>query len=432
MKILIIDADADGLNFALRSMEYGHSVRLWNPREPDGSPCPVGVGLVEKPADWRPSMDWADLILVTSNAKYGGDLEPYFQKGYPIIGANKAGAAWELDREVGQKVLEEAGTPILNFEVFSDYDKAAEFVKKSPRKWVSKPWGGTADKALSYVPPDGFEKNALIFKLMHWKKQGLKGQFMLQERIEGIEMGVSGWFGPGGWTQWIEEDWEFKRLMPGNLGPNTGEQGTVIRFVKRSKLFNEMCKPLTEALHKTGYVGCVNVNCMMDAEGQMWPMEFTMRPGWPAYNIMMALIEGDPAGWQADLLVGKDTLKMKKEIAVGVVVSHWRYPFCRTTEPEARGYPLYGINHANQDSLHYSCIMQGGKEVSYGPVTAGTYIMVVTGLSDTVSVAAKKAVTTARQIKMPTDRGFRIDIGERLKKELPMLQEFGYASGMEY
>jgi len=54
-----------------------------------------------------------------------------------------------------------------------------------------------------------------------------------------------------------------------------------------------------------------------------------MRPGWPLFQIQQALHKGDPAEWMLDLLDGKDTLKVSKDIACGVVVSIPDYPYSR-------------------------------------------------------------------------------------------------------
>ena len=44
-------------------------------------------------------------------------------------------------------------------------------------------------------------------------------------------MSAAGWFGPHGWNEGFEEAFEFKKLMNGEIGCATGEQGTVIRCV---------------------------------------------------------------------------------------------------------------------------------------------------------------------------------------------------------
>jgi len=423
VKILLIDLDMDGVNFAIRCQAAGHLVRVWFPKK-----CEVGDGLITKVPDWRASMKWADLIVTTGNSKMSRELEPFFRAGYPILGPNAKGAELELDRQKGQEFFEAAGIDTLPYEVFTDYDKAIKFVKSEKKAYVVKPWGGTADKALSYVPPRGFETEAMVFKLERWKSEGLKGDFILQECVRGTEMGVSGWFGPGGFSQWIEEDWEEKKFMNDGLGVNTGEQGTIVRHVKRSKLFDKMLKPLEDGLHEIGYVGNINVNCGITETGKPYPYELTMRLGWPDFNIIQPLIQGDPAEWMVDLIEGKDTLRMSTEVCVGVVLTHGDYPCGELTDPAAVGYPIYGITAGNEKAIH-PALMKDGKERLE---TAGTYVMVVTGTGKSVSAAQKAAYAVCKEIKWPNNIMYRTDIGKRLKKELPVLKSFGYATGMEY
>lgn len=422
MKILLIDLDKDGLAFALRCQDAGHQVRVWFPEK-----STVGDGWITKVPDWKPLMRWADLIVTTANSALGNQLEPYYKQKFPIIGANTKGAELELDRGKGQECFEKAGIETLPYETFTDYNKAISCVQNSNIPYVMKPWGGTADKALSYVPPKGYEKEAMIYKLQRCKADGLKGEFMLQQCVRGTEMGVSGWFGPGGFNKWIEEDWEEKKFMNEGLGVNTGEQGTIVRHVLESKLFDMVLKPLEPQLHAIGYVGNINVNCGIDPSGNPWPYELTMRLGWPDFNIILPLIQGDPAEWMLDLIEGKDTLRMSPKVGVGVVLTHGEFPYCDFLDKRSVGYPIYGLT--NGDKQVQYCLMRKGKDV---PETAGTYIAVVTGQGDSVCEASDATYSRIKKIKIPSNLQYRTDIGARLEEELPKLQKHGFAEGMVY
>jgi len=95
---------------------------------------------------------------------------------------------------------------------------------------------------MTHVAKDA---NDALFTLKRWQREGLfKGQLMMQELVEGVEIGISGWFGPEGWLSAIEESFEHKKFLTGDLGENTGEMGTVIRHVQKSKLFDVVLKPL--------------------------------------------------------------------------------------------------------------------------------------------------------------------------------------------
>jgi phosphoribosylamine--glycine ligase len=439
MKVLVLDFDHCGLPFSLHAQDHGHDVKLWQPLEKGtGDPSPIGEGLINSVRKWEPHIHSADIIVVTDNSKYGADLRPYFTKGYPIFGCNEKAAQLELDREVGIDLLEECGIETLPFEVFTNYDAAISHVKKTRETFVSKPWGGNPDKSLSYVSKSPAD---MVFKLERWKQNGpLKGKLLLQKAIKGAEMAVGGWFGPGGWCEQLNENWEEKRLMNEGLGVNTGEMGTVMRYTKRSKLFDDVLKPCTDALEKLGYVGYVDMNCMIGEDGTPWPLEFTMRFGWPHFNLCMALHEGDPLDWMSALLEGKDRLKCKKEICVGVVMSHGDFPYGNFGPEKTVGFPITGVSSKNEKSLWLSSVMECSAPVMSGDsvktertiCTAGDYVLIATGLGETVEAARESVYKTAWEINWPSNRMFRTDIGCRLEDGLKDLQKWGYAKGMKY
>ncbi len=438
MKILIVDNYGESaLDWALRCLDAGHQVR-WH-IAPDPRREMVGKGLVERVADWRDHMRWADLVFLPDNTKYLAEMDAWRKRGVRIMGPSVAAAAWELDRGQGMHVLARAGIETPTSHEFSDYDKAVAFVKKEGRRFVSKPSGVEGDKSLTYCSKDAAD---LIFMLERWKRLGkAKSKFILQEFVPGVEFAVGAWFGPGGFAQGWEENWEHKPLMNGDIGPNTGEQGTVQRFVKKSKLADLLLKPLEEQLEAIEYVGCIDVSAIIDEKGNPWPLEFTMRPGWPAFNIQQALTKGDPAEWMIDVLGGRDPHCFDLDkVAIGVVMSLPDYPFDRRPIDEVVGIPLYGMTRENMGSVH-PCMMMAteapqmaGGNVVWAPclAAAGTYVLVATGTGNTVGAAKRAAYSVVKDLRMPASPMYRSDIGDRLKKQLPELQKHGYATNLEF
>jgi phosphoribosylamine--glycine ligase len=215
--------------------------------------------------------------------------------------------------------------------------------------------------------------------------------------------------------------------MNDDLGCNTGEMGTVIRHVRKSQLFDEILKPLTDQLRGLGYVGDCNVNCMVNGDGA-WPFEFTMRLGWPDFNIRQAVLRGDPIGWMAALVNGYDSFHTSDEVVVGVVLVHGDFPTEKEPRHKSVGFPINGIKAVDMNDFHPQQIMAGDGQM----VSAGCYLAVVTGSGDTVHEAAAAAYDVAWQVEMPSNLMFRTDIGERLKTDLPKLHKLGYAIGMDY
>lgn len=439
MKILVVDTSADGVPFTLRCQEAGHDVRIYQPPRTTGEAILAGKGLVHKAKEWKPLMRWADLIVMTSNHMYADDLEPFFEKGFPIIGANKKAAALELDRALGDRVLNTCGIKTIPFEVFDSIDQAISHVQNDGETYVCKSWGGVEDKSLSFVSKSAAD---MVFKLKLWKKQGkAKGRLMLQKKVKGMEMAVAAWFGPGGFSAPINEIFEHKKFLNEDLGQNTGEMGTVMRYVSKSKLFDEVLKPCEDYLHGTGYVGNVDVNCMVDRSGTPWPLEFTMRFGWPGFNLSMALHKGDPAAWLGDLLEGRDTLQVKEEkVCVGVVMAHGDFPNFKWCPEDVSGFPISGVTEAMEKHVWPQWVMLDRAPVMVGEkvkeeitlCTAGHIPFTVTGVGDTIEAARETCYKRVWAIDWPSNRMFRTDIGCRLEDGLTSLQLNGFAKGMRY
>lgn len=424
----------------MRAQLNGWTVKYFNKPKRDSRTgegiLPIVNDLEEVRGKW---LDWCDLCWLTGNNKYVKLLEPYRQLGFPIYGGNVEATLWESDRAEGQRVMKEAGLKIIPTKEFNDYGDAIAFVRGHHDYLVSKP-SGEADKALSFVADSAAE---LVFMLDKWSQNpqyvasAKQNGFVLQQKVAGCEMGIGGFFGPHGWCGMWEENWERKKLMPGDIGPNTGEQGTVMRYVKKSKLSDMILKPLTKALKACGYVGCVDVNCMIEeATGIPYPMEFTMRDGWPAKHNQLALQGGDPAQFMLDLVNGTDSLKVPDGlISISVVVSIPPYPYSDYADKETEGLPIYGYDrehhHLCEVMLAKSAPVQMGDKVVNMPcyVTAGDYVACCTGTGDTLNGASRSAYAAVRALKICGSKMFRNDIGD-IGEQVAKIQRYGFATGL--
>jgi phosphoribosylamine--glycine ligase len=429
MKVLLIDTYGDSLDLALRAQACGHEVVQYiSPSERKYEL--VGKGLVKRTGDFTAHLKGADLTVVCDNVKNLVVLDR-FRADNPkaaVFGPNVEGARWEIDRLVGMKVLEKHGIDCPPIQLCSTYEQAVAHVKKRDTRLVCKPCY-EADKCLSYRskgPED------MLFMLAKWKQEGhmSKGQFVLQDFIPGVEFAVGGYMGRDGFAGGWEENFEFKKLMPGDIGPNTGEMGTVLQIVKKSKLAAQVLMPLERALLEIGYTGDVDVNCIIDEKGNPWPLEFTMRMGYPALQIQTALFPDDPVAWMYDLATGRAEPEFKQNtVSLGVAVCMSPFPYDHAPGALACDFPVYGVTPYNRDKLHPYHI-QKGKTSEWA--TAGLYALIVTGTSDTVSGAAENTYRTLKQLVIPGSPIYREDIGKKLSSALPRLQGFGYAQQFRY
>ena len=162
-----------------------------------------------------------------------------------------------------------------------------------------------------------------------------------------------------------------------------------------------------------------------------------MRCGWPTFNIQEPLHSGDSVEWLMDLHDGTDSLKPTLDTtALGVVLSVPDYPYSHITRKEVVGIPVYGADKV-LESIHPCEMMQctapaesGGHSKMLG--TAGDYVLVMTATGPDVRSAQRQVYKNLQSLTVPNSPMWRTDIGDRLKKELPLLQAKGYVKGMQY
>lgn len=396
------------------------------------------MGLVDRIKDWRSIARSVDLIILGSNDRCMQEFDKLREEGVKVIGGGVESSSWERERLKGMRIMKRCGIATPPSQQFDRYEDAIKHVEKTGEAYACKPCWDETDKSLSYVAS---EPEHLIYMLDDWRKRHgrPKGPLMLQQKVKGIEFAVGAWFGPHGWVPGWEENFEHKKLYAGDIGPNCGEMGTVIRYVRRSKLADRLLKPIEEELHKIGYVGCVDVNCIVDEQGNAWPLEFTNRLGWPAWNISQALLDCDPVEFLHDLAGGSgrgQPFRMN-EIAVGVVLAQGDFPYSKVPRETVCGVPIYC---KSLDDIHLCQAMLGeaphmlGDQIIKGPalVSAGDYVLVCSGSGDTVRKARAQAYRAIDGVKMPSSPFHRVDIGNRLRHDIDGLQSHGYATGMEY
>lgn len=441
MNCLLIDQEGLFLDLALRLSAHDNAVKWFRYQKP-GQKIRDGEGVkgFEIVDDWRPHMGWAKegLIVCSGNFKYLAELDRYRDLGFKIFAPTVQSAALEIQRAKGMDAMKAAGIDIPPYETFDSLGAAEKHVRKTDKAYVFKPMGDEEDKSLTYVAKDPADLVGWIQRQIT-KGKKLKGQCMLQEKIDMLcDFGVSGWFGPEGFLpgKW-QICFEHKKLMDGEIGPATGEQGTVCQYVEEDKLA-ECLKAMEPILRTLGHRGDFSIGAAIDTKGKAWPLEFTARCGWPAFYIQTASHKGDPAKWMRDLLDGKDSLKVSYDCAIGVVLSQPRYPYNNSPPDLVEGNPISGVEEVYAD-LHLAQVMMGkGPRMENGEIvdgriyqTSGEYVMVATGLGESVIDARKSVYKTVKKVSFP-NMMYRTDIGLKIENPLPTLQEHGFAREMRF
>lgn len=418
----------DGLigDIAWQVAKEGHNVKYYikNPEEKE-----VADGFVPKTDDWKSELDWADIVVFDDVLGLGAKAVQVRKQGKLVIGGTPYTDRLEDERAFGQEELKRHGIPIIPYRNFTSFDDAITFVKENPGKYVLKPSGQAGNiKGLLFVgeQDDGGDVPQV---LEDYKKAWAKKipSFQLQKRISGVEIGVGAFFDGEKFIYPMNVNFEHKKLFPGNLGPSTGEMGTSMFWSGPNKIFNNTLKKVEGTLRREGYVGYIDLNCIVNANG-IYPLEWTARFGYPTISIQQ---EGmiTPIGEFLYALASKQIkeFKVKSGFQVGVRLVVPPFPFKDKETFEVKSKDSIIFFKRPTDGVHIEDV----KLVNNEWVVTGTsgVVLIVCGTGHTMRQAQQQAYSRIKNIVIP-HMYYRDDIGDRWFEDSDKLHSWGYLREM--
>lgn len=382
-------------------------------------------GFVDKTDSWKDLVEWAD-VIVFDDTEFGELADRMRKEGKIVVGGSSYTDKLELSREFGQEEMKNSGMTVLPNWNFDDFEEAIKFIRENPGRYVIKPSGlAQNEKELLFIGQEDDGKDVLQV-LEHYKKNWSKKIkiFQIQKYASGVEVAIGAFFNGRDFITPVNINFEHKRMFPGEIGPSTGEMGTSMYFSHPNALFNQTLLKMKEKLAESGYVGYIDINCIVNSKG-IYPLEFTSRFGYPHISIA---IEGILSPWGEFLhaIAGgqKYDLKVKRGFQIGVVIAVPPFPF---NDPEA--FRKYSEDAAilfkkpNLGGIHLGDV----KFVDDDWRLAGNsgYALIVTGSGSTMDGARKQAYHRVKNIMIP-NMFYRTDIGLRWYYDSDKMQTWGY------
>ncbi len=410
-------------DIAWQIVKEGHEVKYFIEQESERD---IADGFVPKTDDWQKEIDWADVIVFDDVLGQGEKAAALRKQGKLVIGGTAYTDKLEDDRSFGQEELKKAGVSIIPYQDFTSFDDAIAFVQDNPSRYVFKPSGEAQNvKRLLFVGEEDDGQD--IIRVMEAYKRAFSDeikQFQLQRRVTGVEVAITAFFNGKEFIYPININFEHKKLFPGNIGPSTGEMGTSVFWSPPNKLFNATLKKLEPKLAEEGYVGSIDLNCIVNANG-IYPLEFTARFGYPAIMIQQEGMVTPIGQFFYDLALGNNPkLKVKSGFQVGVRIVVPPFPF-----DDKETFEAYSKNAAIvfkkpvREEIHIEDV----KQVNGQWLIAGTsgVVLVVVGLGATMKQAQASAYSKIKNIVIP-NMYYRTDIGDRWYEDSDRLHNWGY------
>jgi len=386
----------------------------------------IADGFVPKSEDWKVDVDWADVIVFDDTLGQGKLAQELRAKGKLVIGGTEYTDRLEDDRSFGQEELKKHGVNIIPYGDFDSFDAAIEHVQENPGRYVIKPSGEAQNvKRRLFVGEEDDGQD--VIRMLEAYKRAFADEiknFQLQRRVTGVEVAVGAFFNGKEFVYPVNINFEHKKLFPGNQGPSTGEMGTSMFWSMPNKLFNQTLKKMEGRLAAEGYVGYVDLNCIVNGNG-IYPLEFTSRFGYPTIMIQQEGMSTPIGEFFYDLASGAtNRFKGKSGFQVGVRIVVPPFPFDddATFESFSKNAVIV-FKRGTPEEVHIEDVKQhNGQWLVAG--TSGV-VLVVVGLGQTMKQAQAQVYARIKNILIP-NMYYRDDIGDRWSEDSDKLHSWGY------
>ncbi len=422
-RFLFVSIDALISDIAWQVHREGNEVRYYIDSEQERQ---IADGFVPKVDDWESHVDWADVIVFDDVLGQGAKAEALRAAGRHVVGGTAYTDRLEDDRTFGQEELKRHGVSIIPFQEFTDFDAAIEHVRAHPGAYVIKPSAEAQNiKRLLFVgqEDDGVDVIHVLESYKAVYADTVK-VFQLQRRMRGVEVAVGAFFNGSDFMLPINVNFEHKPLFPGNIGPATGEMGTCMYWSEPNKIFRATLGKLRERLAEEGYVGYIDVNCIVNGQG-IYPLEFTARFGYPTISIQadgISMPMGEFLHGMASGALSRFKTRSGFQIGLRVVVPPFPYDDPKTFAANSKDRVII-FRRPNYDGIHIEDV----REVNGEWLITGHsgVVLIVTGMGPSVKQAQAQAYQRVRNVLIP-NMYYRDDIGDRWFEDHDKLHTWGY------
>jgi phosphoribosylamine--glycine ligase len=353
-----------------------------------------------------------------------GVVDEFRKHGLRVFGPTQAAAQLESSKAFSKAFMKRHDIPTADYDTFSDAVAAHAYIEKMGAPIVVKADGLAAGKGVVVALTNAEAHEAVDFMLVDntlgvsHNEGGARvviEEFLVGEEASFIVMCDGKNVLPLATSQ------DHKRLLDGDLGPNTGGMGAyspapVVTPDVHARAMREIILPTIRGMEKDGipFTGFLYAGLMIDANGHPKTLEFNCRMGDPEtqpimmrlktdlVDVMMAATEPGPHGKLDEI-----ELQWDRRTALGVVIAAHGYPL----QPR-KGDVITGLPKDEEDVM----VFHAGTTLKEGELlTSGGRVLCVTVLADNVRQAQQRAYEVISGINFD-GKQYRTDIGHRAVK----------------
>ncbi len=330
--------------------------------------------------------------------------------GIPCFGPAANAAIIEGSKAFSKELMKKYNIPTASYEIFTELDKALEYLKTAPVPTVVKADGLALGKGV-IIAQTREEAVEAVTDMMANAKFGKSGStVVIEEFLTGPEVSVLA-FTDGKVVKPMVSSMDHKRAGDNDTGLNTGGMGTIAPNPYYTADVAKECMdtiflPTINAMNAEGrtFKGCLYFGLMLTPNGPK-VIEYNCRFGDPETQVVLPLLESDLLTVMQATTNGTlaDTeVKFADRHACCVITASAGYP-----ESYQKGFEMTMTEDAEKNTYVAGAKLENGKLLTSGGRVTGT-----TAVADSLKEAIKEAYRLADGVQFQGAYR-RSDIGQR-------------------
>ena len=339
-----------------------------------------------------------------------GAVDALNEIGIKCFGPSKNAAIIEGSKVFSKNLMKKYGIPTAEYEVFSDMDKALEYLETAPIPTVIKADGLALGKGVIIAETREDAKKA-VKEMMEDKVFGESGSnIVIEEFLTGPEVSVLS-FTDGKTVVPMVSSMDHKRAKDNDEGLNTGGMGTVApnpyyTDAVAAECMEKIFIPTMNAMNAEGrtFKGCLYFGLMITPNGTK-VIEYNCRFGDPETQVVLPLLDTDLFeifNAVADERLSEIDVKFRDENACCVIMASDGYP-----SKYEKGYEITVDDDMNGELYVAGAVIKDGKLL-----TNGGRVLGVTCTAPTLKEAIAKSYNEVNKVHFG-NAYYRKDIGAK-------------------